>query len=129
MNGRSPPFSGTRGLFAGRRASGAGLGAAVSCGRKGHGYAGEDETMPPECGGSSGEGEGVLAGEEVTLIASLCPSKHALFGKKGSLSEVAGTESILVLENEETVLIFVLENFGFFHSETPSTTTVAASES
>lgn len=78
MNGRSPPFSGTRGLFAGRRASGAGLGAAVSCGRKGHGYAGEDDTMPPECGGSSGEGEGVLAGEEVTLIASLCPSKHAL---------------------------------------------------
>lgn len=40
--------------------------------------------MPPESGGaapgggSSGEGEGFLAGEEVTLIASFWPSKHAL---------------------------------------------------
>lgn len=30
INGRSPPFSGTRGLLAGRTASGAGLGDAVS---------------------------------------------------------------------------------------------------
>lgn len=75
----SPLLSGPiEGLIAGRiLPTGAGVGVLGSWGRNGQGYAGEEDTAPPELSGGAavgGCGGEVCASEKDTLMASFCPS-------------------------------------------------------